>query len=120
MAQIVERTRLPGEKGRRFSPALVERVPADGMLYLPDYVSEFGRDVAFWRRPPSPSFMAVLDDFMRLPSGAEQWDDPAFAPVLNNLQRRFRETITEEGVVMERCSRMRWTRHAPARAAAAV
>jgi hypothetical protein len=101
LAEIVERTRLSADEVRRFNPALVERVPAHATLYLPDYVSEFGSDVAFWRRPPSPSYMAVLDDFMRLPSGAEQWDDPAFAPVLKNFQRRFRETNTEEGVVME-------------------
>ena len=38
---------------------------------------------------------------MRLESGPERWDDPAFAPVLRDFQRRFRETNTEEGVVME-------------------
>jgi hypothetical protein len=38
---------------------------------------------------------------MRLDSGPEHWDDPAFAPVLMNFMRRFRETNTEEGVVME-------------------
>ena len=31
----------------------------------------------------------------------ERWDDPAFAPVLTDFKRRFRETNTEEGVVME-------------------
>jgi hypothetical protein len=45
--------------------------------------------------------VAVLDDFIRLDPGPEQWDDPAFAPVLKNFKRRFRETNTEEGVVME-------------------
>ncbi len=101
LAEIIERTRLPADEVRRFNPALVERVPAHATLYLPDYVSEFGPDVAFWRQPPSPSYVAVLNDFMRLEPGAEQWDDPAFAPVLKNFQRRFRETNTEEGVVME-------------------
>jgi hypothetical protein len=38
---------------------------------------------------------------MRLDAGAERWDDPAFAPVLTDFKRRFRETNTEEGVVME-------------------
>ena len=38
---------------------------------------------------------------MRLESGSERWDDPAFAPVLREFKRRFRETNTEEGVVME-------------------
>ena len=86
---------------RRFNPALVERVPAQATLYLPSYVSEFGPDVAFWRRPPGPSYAAALDDFLRLDAGPEQWDDPAFAPILANFKRRFRETNTEEGAVME-------------------
>ena len=45
--------------------------------------------------------MDVLNDFMRLDAGAERWDDPAFAPVLNDFKHRFRETNTEEGAVME-------------------
>ena len=101
LAEIVERTGLPADEVRRFNPAPVERVPAHATLYLPNYVSEFGPDVAFWRRPPSPSYVAVLNDFMRLDSGPERWDDPAFAPVLKDVQRRFRETNTEEGTVME-------------------
>jgi hypothetical protein len=101
LAEIVTRTGLPADEVRRFNPALVDRVPARGALYLPHYVSEFGPDVAFWRRPPSPLYMAVLDDFMRLEPGPERWDNPAFAPVLSDFKRRFRETNTEEGVVME-------------------
>ena len=38
---------------------------------------------------------------MRLDAGPERWDDPAFAPVLTDFKRRFRETNTEEGLVME-------------------
>jgi hypothetical protein len=57
--------------------------------------------VAFWRRPATAGYAAVLDDFMRLDAGPEQWDDPAFAHVLTEFKRRFRETNTEEGVVME-------------------
>ena len=101
LAEIVERTHLPADEVRRFNPALSEQVPAHGMLYLPDYIGEFGPDVAFWRRPPSPSYVAVLNDFLRLPAGAERWDDPAFASVMDEFRRRFRETNTEEGVVME-------------------
>lgn len=101
LTEIVERTRLTADEVRRFNPALVERVPAQATLYLPDYVSEFGPDVAFWRRPPSPSYVAVLNDFVRLEPGAEAWDDPAFAPVLKDFRRRFRETNTEEGLVMD-------------------
>jgi hypothetical protein len=101
LAEIVNRTGLSADEVRRFNPALVDRVPAQGALYLPHYVSELGPDVAFWRRPASPSYVAVLDDFMRLEAGSERWDDPAFAPVLRDFNRRFRETNTEEGVVME-------------------
>ena len=101
LAEIMKRTGLPADEVRRFNPALGERVPAQAMLYLPDYVSEFGPDVAFWRRPPSAAYLAVLDEFMRLNAGPERWDDPAFAPVLTDFKRRFTETNTEEGAVME-------------------
>ena len=101
LAEIIKRTGLSADEVRRFNPALVDRVPAQATLYLPSYVSEFGADVAFWRRPASPSYVTVLDDFMRLAPGVERWDDPAFAPVLADFKRRFRETNTEEGVVME-------------------
>ncbi|MGH9237539.1 MAG: hypothetical protein ACRD3G_05815 [Vicinamibacterales bacterium] len=101
LAEIMKRTGLPADEVRRFNPALGERVPAQAMLYLPEYVSEFGPDVAFWRRPPSAAYLAVLDEFMRLDAGAERWDDPAFAAVLTDFKRRFKETNTEEGAVME-------------------
>ena len=101
LAEIIKRTRLPADEVRRFNPALVDRVPAHATLYLPYYVSEFGADVAFWRLPPTPSYVAVLDDFVHLDAGPERWDDPAFAPVLTDFKRRFRETNTEEGLVME-------------------
>ena len=101
LAEIVKRTGLPADEVRRFNPALAERVPAGAALYLPYHVSEFGPDVAFWRQPPSPSYQAVLDDFVALEPGFEQWDDPAFAPVLAEFRRRFRQTNTEEGAVMD-------------------
>jgi len=101
LAEIMKRTGLPADEVRRFNPALTERVPAQGTLYLPDHISEFGSDVAFWRRAASPTYLAVLDDFLHLEPGAERWDDPTFAPVLRDFKRRFRETQTEEGVVME-------------------
>jgi hypothetical protein len=101
LTEIVRRTGLAADEVRRFNPALVDRVPAGATLYLPFYVSEFGPDVGFWRRPPSASYVAVLNDFVRLDPGAERWDDPAFAPVLTDFKRRFRETNTEEGLVME-------------------
>jgi hypothetical protein len=101
LAEIMKKTGLSRDEIRRFNPALVDRVPARGTLYLPQYVSDFGADVAFWRRPAAPSFVAVLNDFLRLESGAEQWDDPSFAPVLADFKRRFQETNTEEGTVMD-------------------
>jgi hypothetical protein len=100
LAEIMTRTGLSADEVHRFNPALVARVPAQGTLYLPEYISEFGPDVAFWRRPPSAAYVAVLDDFMRLDAGSERWDDPAFAHVLADFKRRFRETNTEEGIVM--------------------
>ena len=36
----------------------------------------------------------------RLDAGAEEWDDPTFAPVLADFRRRFSNTNTEEGAVM--------------------
>ena len=98
--EIISRTQLSADEVRRFNPALVDRVPAKATLYLPFYVSEFGVDVAFWRRSASPSYATVLDDFMRLDAGPERWDDPGFAPVLTEFRRRFSETNTEEGTVM--------------------
>jgi hypothetical protein len=100
LAEISERTGLDADDVRLFNPALVDRVPPSGILYLPQQVDEFGADVAFWRRAPAPSYSAVLDDFIRLDGDPERWDDPSFAPVLRGFQRRFSETNTEEGMVM--------------------
>jgi hypothetical protein len=98
--EIVERTSLTADEVRLFNPALGDRVPPNGTLYLPRYVSEFGGDVAFWRHRADPSYAAVLDEFVRLDADPERWDDPSFAPVLSGFQRRFSETHTEEGTVM--------------------
>jgi hypothetical protein len=100
ITEILVRTGLTEDEVRRFNPGLAERVPAQGTLYLPFRVGEFGTDVAFWRRAPSPSYLAVLADFLRLEPGAERWDDPAFASTLAGFRRRFSETGTEEGAVM--------------------
>jgi hypothetical protein len=101
LAEIVKRTGLSADEVRRFNPAMVDRVPAQSALYLPSHVSEFGDDIAFWRRPAAPSYLTVLNDFMRLDAGPERWDDPAFARVLTDFRRRFRDTGTEEGTVMD-------------------
>lgn len=98
--EIMGRTQLSADEVRRFNPALVDRAPSNATLYLPFYVSEFGADVGFWRRPASPLYARVLDEFMRLSGGPEHWDDPSFAPVLTEFLRRFSETNTAEGAVM--------------------
>jgi hypothetical protein len=101
LGEIVSRTGVAADEVRRFNPALKNVVPAGAALYLPTHVGDFGLDVAFWRSPPRPSYRTVLDDFLRLAPGADRWDDPSFAPVLDDFRRRFRETNTEEGLVMD-------------------
>jgi hypothetical protein len=101
LSEITQKTRLPADEVRRFNPALVKRVPANATLYLPSHVAAFGKDVAFWHREPSAAYAAALDEFLRLDYSVEQWDDPSFEPVLRGFQRRFRETGTEEGAVMD-------------------
>jgi hypothetical protein len=101
IAEIVKRTGLSVDEVRRFNPAIVDRVPPQSTLYLPSYIGDFGQDVAFWRRPAPASYLAVLNDFMRLDAGPERWDAPAFARVLDDFRRRFRATGTEEGMVMD-------------------
>ena len=101
LAEITSRTGLSEDEVRRFNPALANRLPPRSALYLPSYVADFGPDIAFWRRPPTAAYAAVLDAFTHLAPGPEQWDDPSFAPVLSDFKRRFSETSTEEGQVME-------------------
>ncbi len=98
--EIISKTHLTVDEVQRFNPSLVDRVPPKATLYLPFHFDEFGADVAFWRRPASPLYATVLDDFMRLESGEERWDDPDFAPVLKEFRRRFSATNTEEGEIM--------------------
>jgi hypothetical protein len=100
LAEITRRTRLSVDEVRRFNPALLKQVPAHATLYLPVHVTEFGRDVSFWHRPPSSAFASALNDFVRLDASEGQWDDPSFEPVLRGFQRRFSDTNTEEGKVM--------------------
>jgi hypothetical protein len=100
LAEITRRTRLSVDEVRRFNPALLKQVPARATLYLPFHVMDFGRDVSFWHRPPSPAFASALNDFVRLDASLEQWDDRSFEPVLRGFQNRFSDTNTEEGQVM--------------------
>jgi hypothetical protein len=100
IAEVMRRSRLSRDQIRRFNPALARRVPAGATLYLPKYFKELGRDVTFWRRPATPAFTELLDEFVRLDSEAERWDDPDFAQTLREFEQRFRATKTEEGQVM--------------------
>lgn len=100
LADIVRRTKLTADEIRRFNPALLKRVPAGATLYLPQYVKDFGPDVSFWHRPPTAAYAATLEEFLHLDATIEQWDDRSFERVLQEFQRRFRATRTEEGSVM--------------------
>ena len=83
----------------RSGPAIA-RVPARANLYLPRHVPAFGRDVAFWHRPASATYVSVLADFAELDVAIEQWDSPSFDAVLGRFSKRFEATGTEEGAVM--------------------
>jgi hypothetical protein len=100
ISEITRRTGLSADEVRRYNPALVNQVPARANLYLPSYVADFGDDVAFWHRPPSPEYTALLNEFLRLEASLDEWHDPAFRPVLTEFQRRFAATGTEEGRIM--------------------
>ena len=100
MAEVRDRSGLSTDDVKRYNPALVRRVPRGANVYLPSHVPEFGPDVSFWRRPPPPGFVEVLDAFMRLEPGVERWHEPAFEATLRDFRRRFQATGTEEGTVM--------------------
>jgi hypothetical protein len=100
VGEITKRTRLTVDEVRRFNPALTTRVPANGTLYLPELVTEFGKDVSFWHRPPSAAFTAALDAFLQLEPGLDRWHQPAFEIRLREHRDRFEATGTEEGTVM--------------------
>jgi hypothetical protein len=97
---ITARSGLKLDEVKRFNPALGARVPANANLYLPFHVPVFGKDVAFWHRPPTPAYAAALNDFLRLESGIERWHEVGFETTLRTFQDRFEATHTEEGSVM--------------------
>jgi hypothetical protein len=100
LTEISRLARLSPDEVRRYNPALSRRVPAGATLYLPKHIAAFGRDVAFWHRPPSRAYAAVLDEFVHLDVSADEWDSSAFDDVLEGFRRRFAATRTEEGMVM--------------------
>ena len=100
LADIARGAGLPAAEVRRFNPALIRRVPADGTVYLPRYVEAFGPDISFWHRPPSAAFASILNEFIRLDVSLERWDRREFDTVLHDFRKRFEATDTEEGSVM--------------------
>ena len=101
LREITRATGLSEREVKRFNPALVRQVPRGATLYLPEPAERFGPDVSFWHRPASPEFSETLAEFVALDVGPERWEDPAFESVLVDFRRRFRETQTEEGTVMD-------------------
>ncbi len=100
IAEIATRTGLTADEIRRYNPALVEQVPAGATLYLPKHHSVFGRDVSFWTRPAPVAFAMLLEELVSLSAPPEAWDTPAFSATLEDLERRFRATQSEEGTIM--------------------
>ena len=100
LREVVAWTGMSEDEVRRYNPALVRQVPRGAALYLPLQADDFGPDVAFWHRPPDPEFARVLADFLRLDASVAEWEDPAFAPVLEGYRARFAATGSEEGIVM--------------------
>lgn len=100
LLQVAKGAALSVDEVRRFNPALIRQVPADGTVYLPRYVEAFGPDISFWHRPPSEAYSVVLNEFMQLDVPLGEWDDRAFDMVLRDFQKRFAATETEEGTVM--------------------
>jgi hypothetical protein len=100
LAEVARRAGITTDEVRRFNPSLSKRVPANATLYLPRHVAALGRDVAFWHRPPTRAYTAVLDEFLRLNLSPEVWDSRAFDGVLEGFRSRFSATRTEEGTVM--------------------
>jgi hypothetical protein len=100
MTEITRHTGMSVDQVRKFNPALTRRVPAGSTLYLPRHVEAFGRDVSFWHRPANAAFSSTLSDFMKLDASPEEWDEPAFMPVLRGFERRFAASQSEEGTIM--------------------
>lgn len=98
--EVARRSGLTVAEVKRFNPALVRQVPRGAHVYLPAPVQEFGEDVSFWHRPAPLDFAAVLNEFVSLNAPPERWDDADFEVVLRDFRRRFRETGSEEGVIM--------------------
>jgi hypothetical protein len=100
LSDIARRSKLSVDEVRRFNPALTRQVPRNATLYLPKHVPAFGRDVAFWHRPPGRAYAQLLDEFLRLDVSPYAWDSPQFDSVLESFRARFAATRSEEGEIM--------------------
>ena len=100
LAEIVRTTALSEDEVKRFNPALVRRVPARATLYLPSYREEFGADVSFWHRPADATYADLLDEFLGQDATVREWHERSFVQVLREFATRFKNTDTEEGIVM--------------------
>lgn len=101
LREIVRATGLSERDVKRFNPALVRQVPKNATLYLPSFDERFGADATFWQRPASLEFETLLEEFVALDAPPETWEEPELQERLTDFRRRFRETGTEEGVVMD-------------------
>lgn len=102
LEEVTRRTGLSVAEARRFNPALINRVPAGAMLYLPFYIEDFGADAAFWHRAPPPEYDAVLHEFLSQAQRytPQDWHDGSVVEPLRAFAARFRATGSEEGTVM--------------------
>ena len=57
--------------------------------------------MSVWQRPPSDAYTAWLSEFVQLDASVERWHEASFEQTLRGFQRRFRDTGTEEGAVMD-------------------
>jgi hypothetical protein len=94
LTDILHKTRLSQDEVDRFNPALVRRVPAGAILYLPMYVPDFGTDISFWHRPPSVHYSEALNEFLRLDTAQRGWQDPSLEGTLKGFRKRFEDTRT--------------------------
>ncbi len=98
--EVARRSGLSLDEVRRYNPALIRQVPRTATVYLPTYIPEFGPDVSYWHRDADPAFTELLSEFLQLDASVEEWESPAFAPILREYRSRFQATGTEEGTVM--------------------
>ena len=98
--EITRQAGIPVDEVQRYNPAILRQVPARADLYLPSYVTAFGRNVSFWHRPAPPRYAALLNEFLHVEGGVQRWHEASFEAVLRDFEQRFKDTNTDEGDVM--------------------